>query len=239
VVLFLFPIFNSRVFPVLAKAGFALVLSLAVLPVVHLDPDLFPENSIALVILMASELMIGLILGLTVRMFFASVQLAGQLISFQMGFGLINVLDPQTGTQVSILDQIGYFMVLLIFFLLNGHHILISAMIQSFQIVDIGLIVLTKGIFVRIMSLASDMFVLAVQIGSPAIVSLLFVSAAFGLSAKFSPQMNILIAAFPVKICVGLLFFCVTLQLISVATHAYLGRFKPIITSLLVSLGSG
>lgn len=236
VVLFLFPIFGGNMIPSLAKAGFALILSLFFLPVVHVDPGLFPTRPVQFLILVASELIIGISLGLTVHLFFAGVQLAGQMVGFQMGFAIINVMDPQTGMQVSIIDQIGYWVALLVFLSLNGHHIFISALGESFQLVDVGMISLKSGLFPKMLTLASDLFVIAIKIGAPAIAALLFTSAAFGISAKFAPQMNILIAAFPVKIVVGLIFFGISLQIIAVMTQSYLGSFHTLLRTLLLWL---
>jgi len=108
VVLFLFPFFSSSTFPTLAKAGLALILSFLLYPVVAVTPDLFPETSVHLVILMFSEVLIGLALGLSLNIFFAGVKLAGQIIGFQMGFTMINVVDPQSGENISIMEQIAY-----------------------------------------------------------------------------------------------------------------------------------
>jgi len=238
-VLFLFPVFGSRVFPTLAKAGLALVITMTLLPIVNPDHFSFPEDTISIAILIISEFIIGLIIGLIARLFFSAAQLAGHVIAFQMGFGMINVLDPQTGAQVSILDQIAYWVVLLVFLILNGHHILISSLADSFRIVEPGMITLKKELLLQILSSSSEMFVLAIKIGAPGIVSLLFVSTAFGLCAKFAPQMNILIAAFPVKIIVGLLFFCTTLHLIALSVRSYIHNFRPVLSSLLVQMGGG
>ena len=87
--------------------------------------------------------------------------------------------------------------------------------------------------------MVADMFVLAIQMGSPAIVALLFTSAGFGITAKFVPQMNILIAAFPVKIAVGLVFFGMSLQIIFLITQGYISRFPGLMSSLLAWLGGG
>ncbi len=239
VLLFLFPIFGSPVFPDLAKAGFALILTLAIFHTVPPDLTTFPANMVEAVVLMVSELIIGLILGLIIRMFFAAVQLAGQLISFQMGFAVINVLDPQTGAQVSILDQFGYWMVLLVFMLMNGHHIMIVALSESFQVVGIGMMKLNEGIFKQVIQQSAEMFVLAIKIGAPGIVALLFVSASFGLCAKFAPQMNILIAAFPVQIVVGLFFFGSALDIILLVTRTFVRQLSPLMVSLIHMMGGG
>ena len=160
------------------------------------------------------------------------------MIGFQMGFAMINVMDPQTGTQVSIIDQIGYWVALLVFLSLNGHHTMITALGESFQLVDVGMVSLKGEFFSQMVKMSSDIFVVAVKIGAPAIAALLFTSAAFGISAKFAPQMNILIAAFPVKIIVGLIFFGVCLRIIVSMTQAFLVSFHPLLTTILTLLGA-
>jgi len=239
VVLYLFPIFGGNMLPGLAKSGLALLLSLMFMPVVAVDPRLFPGTVFDFFILVVSELIIGLALGFTVQVFFGGVQLAGQMVGFQMGFAIINVLDPQTGTQVSIIDQIGYWVVLLVFLSLNGHHAVIAALAESFELVDIGVISLQQGLFVQLVRLSSDLFVTGIKIGAPAITALLFTSAAFGISAKFAPQMNILIAAFPVKIVVGLVFFGMSLQIVFGLTQSFLQSFYPLMLRLLSLMSAG
>jgi len=238
VVLFLFPIFGSNMLPAPVKAGFAMILSIVFLPIIVINPDLFPSHPVQFLVLAVSELIIGLSLGMTVRLFFAGVQLAGQMVGFQMGFAIINVMDPQTGTQVSIIDQIGYWVVLLVFLSLNGHHTMITALGESFQLVDVGMVSLNSEFFSQMVRMSSDIFVVAIKIGAPAIAALLFTSAAFGISAKFAPQMNILIAAFPVKIFVGLIFFGVCLRIILAMTQAFLISFHPLLTTILTWLGA-
>ena len=239
VVLFFFPMFSSRMIPSLVKIGLALVLSLVFIPLVQIDPNRFPETPMDGVILGVSELIMGLILGLSVNLFFAAIQLAGKMVGFQMGFAIVNVLDPQSGMQVSIIDQIGYWVALLTFLGLNGHHVFISALGESFELVKIGSLALQPGIFRGVLSMAADIFSLAVKIGAPAFAALLFTSAAFGISAKFAPQMNILIAAFPVKIVVGLVFFSLSLQIIANISRSFINGFPRILMSLLVWMGGG
>ena len=239
VVLFFFPLFSSRMIPALVKVGLAMVLSFVFLPVVEVDPNLFPETLMDGAILAVSELMMGLILGLSVSLFFAAIQLAGQMVGFQMGFAIVNVLDPQSGTQVSIIDQIGYWVALLIFLALNGHHVLISALGESFRLMKLGSLTLESNLFTSVISMTADIFSIAVKIGAPAIAALLFTSTAFGISAKFAPQMNILIAAFPVKIIVGLIFFSLSLQIIAHISRSFISGFPRILLSMLAWMGGG
>lgn len=239
VVLFFFPLFGSKMLPALVKIGLALVLTLVFIPSVQIDPNRFPATPMDGVILGVSELIMGLILGLSVNLFFAAIQLAGKMVGFQMGFAIVNVLDPQSGMQVSIIDQIGYWVALLTFLGLNGHHVFISALGESFEMVKLGSLALQSGMFSSVLSMAADIFSLAVKIGAPAFAALLFTSAAFGISAKFAPQMNILIAAFPVKIVVGLIFFSLSLQIIANISRSFINGFPRILMSLLAWMGGG
>lgn len=237
ILFFMFPIFSSNVFPGRLKLGFALVCSLLFYTVVDVDLMRFPMSVTATGLLIIAEAMIGLSLGICLRIFFASVQLSGQIIGFQMGFAMINVVDPQTGANVSIMDQLGYWACVIIFLLMNGHHIMFSAVIDSFRLVPIGFFTLHDAMMAKFIELGSALFMLAIKIGAPVIASLVFVSAGFGLIAKFSPQMNVMIVAFPLKIIAGMLLFGLSLQIIVIVTADYVAGFKELLTYFLFYIG--
>lgn len=237
ILLFMFPVFSSKVFPNTLKMAFALVVSLLFYSVVQIDLSRFPMSVPATGLLIVAEAMIGLSLGLCLRIFFASVQLAGQIIGFQMGFAMINVVDPQTGANVSIMDQLGYWSCLVIFLLLNGHHIMFMAMIDSFKLIPMGFFMMHDAMMAKFLELGADLFLLAVKIGAPVIASLAFVSVGFGLVAKFSPQMNVMIVAFPLKIIAGLIMFGLSLQIITIMTRHYVSEFKPLLMYLMYYIG--
>ena len=239
VVLFMIPIFSTTMFPALAKAGLAMIMSMLLYSVVGIDSSFFPDTAIETGLLLISEAMIGLVLGLCIRLFFGSVQLAGQVIGFQMGFSMINVVDPQSGANISIMEQIGYWVAILIFLALNGHHIIIISLIESFTLIKPGFFIFQKVMLVKILELGSILFLLSIKIGAPVMAALLFTSAAFGLTAKFSPQMNVMIVAFPLKIFVGLLLFGFSLQVIAVVTKDYIIDLKKLLLSLLLWGGGG
>ncbi|MFH2093663.1 MAG: flagellar biosynthetic protein FliR [Pseudomonadota bacterium] len=239
ILLYMFPVFSSNVFPIQLKLGFALVTALVFYSVVDVDLNRFPMNVPATGILIVAELLVGLTLGMCLRMFFGTVQLAGQIIGFQMGFAMINVVDPQTGTNVSIMDQLGYWVCVVVFLLLNGHHIIFMAVIESFKLVPIGFFMMQDAMMVKILALGGQLFVVAIKIGAPVIASLCFVDVAFGLVSKFSPQMNVMIVAFPLKIAAGLMLFGLTLQIIVIITKNYVAQFKQVLMYLLFYAGGG
>ena len=239
VILFLFPFFGSNSFPALVKAGLSLSISLVLFSTVATSPKAFPDQVLLAPVLLVSELFVGLVIALVVRLFFGAVQMAGLLIGFQMGFSMINVMDPQSGSQVSVMEQLGYWTVLTLFILLDGHYILLLALVESFHMVPPGGFALPPVFFNQVMSMTAAKFVTGIKIGAPVIVALLFVSVAFGITAKFAPQMNVLIISFPVKIAIGLVFFGAAFEVILRFSRVYIQDFPGILRYLLQMFGSG
>ncbi|CAN2041455.1 Flagellar biosynthetic protein FliR [Candidatus Magnetomoraceae bacterium gMMP-15] len=233
IILFMFPIFGAERIPTVVKAGLSMVTAIVLLPVVLPDPQLFPEDVWNGAYLVISELILAVILRLSIDLFFASIQMAGQLVGFQMGFAIATVFDPNSGVQSSLISQIGYWAALMAFLLLNGHHLVLIALKDSFSIIKLGTFSLQNNLFHIIMNEAANLFVMAIKLGAPAIAALIFVDVAFGLIAKVSPQMNILIVALPLKIGVGLFFFCICLNLILYFTKHYLSIFLPMMRNIM------
>lgn len=223
VIIFMLPFFNARIIPVLPKVGLALIMTIILFPVLNMEMAEFPDTLWGMVQLVIAELIIGMILGLLAQIFFEGVRIMGQLVGFQTGFAITNILDPTSGIQVSIFANMAYLVAIVLFLIFNGHHILLSAMRESFEIIGPGSLSLNRQIFQKIMQVSGEMFVIAIRIGAPAIAALLFTKVAFGLITKFIPQMNIMIVAFPVQIVIGLLFFGICLNVLLRFMERYLG----------------
>ena len=111
------------------------------------------------------------------------------------------------------------------------------AMIDSFKLVPMGFFMMQDAMMVKVIELGSQLFLLAIKIGAPVIASLAFVSVGFGLVSKFSPQMNVMIVAFPLKIVAGLTLFGLSLQIIIVVTKNYVSEFKELLMYFLFYIG--
>jgi len=221
-ILVMFPFFSARVIPTLIKAGLALMITIVLFPVINNQMVAFPGTLLGVAQLILAELIIGMTLGLMVQIFFEGVRMMGQMVGFQTGFAITNVLDPQSGMQVSIFANTAYLLAIVLFLLLNGHHILLNAVKSSFDIINVGSFGLNVGMLKKMTKISGDMFVIAVKIGAPPIAALLFTNVAFGLITKLMPQMNIMIVAFPVQICIGLFFFGISLNVSGCFFSAYL-----------------
>ncbi|MDY6906584.1 MAG: flagellar biosynthetic protein FliR [Thermodesulfobacteriota bacterium] len=237
IVLFMFPVFDSSAIPNTVKAGFALIFALNIFSLVNVDAMLFPTGMVQAALMVAAEIIIGMTLGLAVRLFFAGIQLGARMVGFQMGFGIVNVMDPQTGQQISLIEQISFWSVFVIFVLLNGHYALLMALTDSFGVIPVGLVSLSDSLLDQMIAMSSEMFVFGIKTGAPAIAALFFTSVGFGLCAKFMPQMNILIIGFPVKIAVGLVFLALCLETILIFTRIYVDGLPALLGGLTRMLG--
>ncbi len=207
------PIFGSGSSPARIKAGLSLMIAVLIFPFVELQAP--PPEILPLVLRMVGEVMIGIIIGFAGSLIFAGVQLAGQLAGFQMGFAIVNVFDPVTSAQVSITAQFQYLLAVLVFLAVDGHHIFLSAIAESYRLVFPLDFHFSGELAQAIVELAKDVFIIAIKVGAPAVTALLMIDIGFGLIARTVPQMNILIVGFPVKIAVGLIGIGLALPLVA------------------------
>lgn len=205
------PMFDSTSVPAIFKIGIAFAISCAIFPVVS---PFIGNNEISIYRFFfgaIKEIILGLMIGFSIKLVFAGIQLGGQTAGNQMGFGLSRVIDPVSGYESNAISQFYNITAILIFFTINAHHIFIRALVESFKLVPLMNFTFNDTVYYQLIKMAGGMFIIAAKIGGPLIVALLITSVALGLVARTVPQMNIFIVALPVKILGGLLFliFCI------------------------------
>jgi flagellar biosynthetic protein FliR len=229
VVLFMFPFFSTQMLPAVAKVGLALIVALLLFPAVQTSVEPMDMAPLSMGLLVLFEFLIGLVLSLMIRLFFEGVQMMGHMVGFQTGFAITNVIDPQNQIQISLMANMAYMVAMTVFLVINGHHIFITALQESFQVIPIGGTHLGDKIYHLMVDGAGDVFVIAVKIGAPAIVALLLTKVAFGLITKLIPQMNIMIVGFPLQIVIGLFFFGVSMQLLAFFITEFIGGLDALL----------
>ena len=227
-VLFMMPILGTRYVPNLVKIGLALVISLILLPLVKVEVSAALFEPVGFGWILIAELMIGLILGLTIKLIFAGIQLAGEFMGYQMGLAMASMFDPQSGVNNTVTAEFNYLVALLFFLALDGHHLFFKALVESFREVGPGVLQVRAGLYEYILQLSGKMFVIAIKLSAPVMAIILFVHMALGLTAKMVPQINLLMASFPLTIGLGLLFLILSIEL-----------FAPYYQSLFEETGRG
>ena len=200
------PIFAARTAPMRVRAALAFFIALAMMPILGDTPPAMVATAGPIVLLgmLGFETMIGFTIGLVSQLTFGAVQMAGQLAGIQMGIGLANLIDPQTQEQITSLAQWQNLLALLIFLSIDGHHILIRAVADSFRVLPLGGGLPSAPGFGLVLGLAGGLFVVALKVAAPVLVLLLLVNAAMGVLAKLIPQLNVFIVGFPLNVAAGL-----------------------------------
>jgi len=199
------PFLDSKNVPVLVKIGLSLAISIILIQIINSDNFIIRSSTTTFILGLIGEVLLGLIIGLSVKLVFSGIQLAGQLVGIQMGFGMAMVLDPMAGSQVSLIAQIKNIFAMLIFLTINAHHWFIRALVESFQIIPPLSFRISGSLLEQLLRLVGNMFIISLKVGAPVLRSaLLITTAALGIIARTVPQMHIFIVAMPIKIMVGL-----------------------------------
>ncbi len=226
VIVFLLPLFGARGIPVLWKSGLSMILAILLTPVVPM-PQTFPQNIPEIILGILAEVLMGLILAITIKMFFAIVEMAGHFMSFQMGFAMARAIDPQTGSQSTVLTQFLYLFTILIFLSIDGHHIFIRALAASFYIVPPNGFSFDPSIADALIKISSNMFLIGIKIAAPIMVALFLSNLCLGIVARTVPQVNILMVGFPINLCIGLILLSLILR-----------NIAPLLTELTQRMGA-
>jgi flagellar biosynthetic protein FliR len=227
------PILGDRIVPFRIKAGLSLLITLLIFPFVQAAAWKLSADVFSLVFRMAGEIMIGVMIGFIGRLIFDGIQLAGQLIGFQMGFSIVNVIDPVNNEQVSIIAQFQYLIAMLVFLIMNGHHIFLYAIAESFRIIPPLGFHFSGELMQSVVVFVKNMLEVAIKTGAPIIAVLLFTSVGMGLIARTVPQINIFIVGFPLQIAIGLISVGVTLPIFLRVLGGYFSNLEVEIISLL------
>jgi flagellar biosynthesis protein FliR len=210
----LLPLFGATNFPTLWKVGLSGVISLVIGSVVP-GPETLPQTASEVVTGAVSEMVMGLCLGFGSRILIGSVQLAGQLMGFQMGFTVAGAIDPQDGSQSTSLSQFLYLFVVLLFLAIDGHHLFISAIVKSFELVPPCTFAPKAQLAELLIQTCGEMFLAALKLSAPILIAMILSNLCLGLVARTVPQLNILMVGFPLNISIGLVLFGLTLSHLS------------------------
>jgi flagellar biosynthesis protein FliR len=209
--LIMIPVIGERTVPLSVKGGLTILISLLLLPNLHTKlPDLHSESEAEiffLVIAMCSEVLIGIVIGFAAKIIFSGIQFAGEMIGIQIGFSIVNVIDPISSAQVSVISEFQYLVALLIYLAVDAHHTFILAIADSYRFASPFAYHLSGSLVQYILVFSKELFVTAIKISAPIMAVLFFTNVALGIVARTVPQINIFIVGFPLQIAVGLTFF--------------------------------
>lgn len=205
------PIFGRKNIPGMAKIGFMGALAYLFFAI---GPDPAPLSYATLFeffLLIFKEILIGVALAYVVNLFFALTFTAGQIIDMQIGFGVVNVYDPQNNTQIPLVGNLLNLVLLIVFFLTDGHQRLIYILYLTLEALPVGSLRIAPGIGLTTLEVFANAFTLGVMVALPVIASGLILEILFGALMRTVPQMNMFVVGIPLKTLLGFIMLGILL----------------------------
>ena len=209
------PVLSGAQTPGRIKTGLVFATSLVLFPMMADSVPKTDFSPVPFLLLIISELLLGLLLGLVARLIFTAVEFGATVIGYQMGFAAANVFDPQSERQVALISQFQNVFAILIFLAINGHFIFFQTAVMSYDLLPPGQLNLTGEAVPYLMELASHMFEIGVQFSAPVLAVLLLSGLILGILARVFPQLNVFLLSFPINIGTAFIVMALTLGMVS------------------------
>ncbi|MCM0045736.1 MAG: flagellar biosynthetic protein FliR [Burkholderiaceae bacterium] len=198
------PIFGHASVPVRVKVGLGLLLAMAIAPGLPPLPEVAPFSGDGIMILL-QQMLIGLCIGLSMRLVFAAVEMAGELMALTMGLSFAAFFDPLSRSHASPVSQMFSWLALMVFVSSNLHLALLAAVADSFHALPISALPMGTGLFRMVAATGGKVFAIGLQLALPVIAALLVTNLALGILTKAAPQLNLFGIGFPITLAAGFL----------------------------------
>jgi flagellar biosynthetic protein FliR len=196
------PVFGTRLVSTRIKIIATLAITFLVMPLLPPVP-VVEALSLSGLFISIQQILIGFAMGFTLQLVFGALMIAGESIAMSMGLGFASMIDPTNGVSVPVISQFFIIMGTLLFLALGGHLMLIQLVVNSFQSLPIAPTGVGRESFWAIASWGSQMFIGAVWIAIPALISMLVITISLGVMTRAAPQLNIFSVGFPITMFLG------------------------------------
>ncbi len=207
------PLFSLRNIPVRVKTGFSIFIAIILY---YSVPYTMPEYAgvIGFAILVVKEAIAGALMGLFANIAYHILALAGQIIDMEIGFSMVNTMDPTTNISTTISANFYGYLIMLMMIITDLHHFILRALVDSFQIIGIGKAVFRPNMYELMLTFMIDYFILAFRIVLPVFAAILLVNTILAILAKVAPEMNMFVIGMQLKVFIGLAILLIIVGLI-------------------------
>ena len=232
------PFFGGRMVPLQIRIVFSFCLGFWILGTLQF-PDQNTLLGPKLVLIVLQELFIGLTVGLVLNICFAAVSLAGEKIAATSGLAFASQVDPTGGGQSPVISQIFMIFLIVVFFSVNGHLIVLGLIYKSFEFYPLGQFKSYGDLISAGLSASDILFKSAAIIVLPVVIVLLFVNIAIGFITKSAPQLNLFSFGFPMTLIGAFLILFYSVDAIAFAFKDLIQEILDLVMSLLVRPSDG
>lgn len=204
------PVLGDSAIPARVKIAVAVLLTVTLAPAIAHIPQV-PPGSWPSLLIIGQQILIGLAMGLCMRIVFATAQVAGELVGLQMGLSFATLVDPATGANTTVLSRLFNMIALLLFLALDGHLLMLSGLMHSFDVLPISAEPLHAAGFGVLIEWSVQLFASGMLMALPLVTALLSINLAMAILNRTAPQMSVFAVGFPISLTVGLIALMIVL----------------------------
>ncbi|MFA3783854.1 flagellar biosynthetic protein FliR [Melioribacteraceae bacterium 4301-Me] len=232
------PVLGNSAVPVVTKIFLSILIAYILFFVLPKATYKIELNLWFIVINAIKEIITGLIIGFTLNLLFYGISFAGSIMGFDVGLSASQVLNPFDETENDVIGQALYFLAMLIFLLINGHHYIIKALDVSFRVVPLGKYVVNESLSKLLIKYSGAVFVIAIKIASPILVSFFILHIAEGILSRVIPQMQVFFVTQPLKIGLGFLILSLSVPLYVYVIKSMLRSYEDSLYQIIKAMGA-
>lgn len=209
------PIFGDSTIPPLVKVFLSFTINMIVFPIAAARglaiASAASTTDMGIILLTLKEAAVGLTLGFIAKIFFDGLTFAFGHIGNQMGFNMASAYDHHTEANIPVISHMIMIFATMLFLAINGHHLFLKALVQSYQVVPIGGLVVSKSMVAYVLDTSAQVFWIAAKISAPMALTIFLINCAFGIISKAVPQINVFVVSFTINILTGFLVISLSL----------------------------
>ena len=221
--LMILPFFSAVNFPTMARIALSAMAAMLISPILPTFP-VEHLGILSLAALLDREITIGLLLGFLSRMVFYAADIAGLIISTELGLNMGMIMDPASRQPEQIPGLLLSLLSIVTMLTLDLHHGLLLGFARTFDVLPIGSGQLSPTLFENVVHHTAQIFVVALQIAAPVMAVSFVITVFFAIMARAVPQMNVFSESFGIRIAGGLIVFGFTLHIAAQYVANYLHR---------------
>lgn len=204
-IFFISPFFGSLTIPMQLRAATAIAMAILIFPVIVQETVVtVPENVWMFAGTVFQELVIGWMIGFVAYVVISAVNMAGKIMDLQVGFAVANLMDPDSRQQNPLIGGFLQNLATIYLLVVNGHHFIITALVESFRSVPLDGIVWNPSLAQFMIDLTAGVFLTGMKIAMPVTFAILITNVGMGILARTMPQMNIFVVGIPMHLTIGM-----------------------------------
>ncbi|MFA5880286.1 MAG: flagellar biosynthetic protein FliR [Candidatus Margulisiibacteriota bacterium] len=200
------PVFNTKEIFLLGKTVLIFWISFSMVFVIPL-PVALPDTALSFALALVTEVLVGACIGFVSQLLLIGLEFAGSMMDTQAGLSTASILDPSSGRTTTLLSKWVHWIAIIVFLMMDGHHMLLGSIFHSFKLIPIGAPVHFEKSAELLMSMGTMIFQIALQYSASILLIVFLIDFCFGMLSRVAPQINVFQLGFQVKPIISIFIF--------------------------------